>query len=65
MPKAVRYKCGKVWYGWALKYKSSTCSCGEPLNQRALGLNGTYIIRHVDAVWGIDKLISEGGVMIL
>jgi len=64
MPKAVCSKCGKVWYGWALKYKSSVCSCGEPLNQRALD-SDTYVERHVDVLWGIDKLIDEGGVMIL
>jgi len=24
-------KCGKVWYGWALKYKVCFCDCGEKL----------------------------------
>ena len=62
MPKAVCSNCGKIWYGWALKYKASICSCGEPLNRRELDKD-TYKIR--PALWGIDKLISEGGVMIL
>ena len=31
MPKAICIKCGKVWYGWALKYKNCFCDCGEKL----------------------------------
>jgi len=31
MPKIVCPKCGKVWHGWALKYKDCYCDCGEKL----------------------------------
>lgn len=31
MPKAICKKCGKVWHGWALKYKTCFCDCGEKL----------------------------------
>jgi len=31
MPKAICKKCGKVWHGWALKYKACFCDCGEKL----------------------------------
>ena len=31
MPKAICEKCGKVWCGWALKYKECKCTCGEKL----------------------------------
>jgi len=31
MPKAICKKCGKVWHGWALKYKVCFCDCGEIL----------------------------------
>jgi hypothetical protein len=31
MPKVICKKCGKVWYGWALKYKVCFCDCGEKL----------------------------------
>lgn len=31
MPKAICEKCGKVWHGWALKYKVCSCDCGEKL----------------------------------
>jgi len=31
MPKAICRKCGKVWHGWALKYKVCFCDCGEKL----------------------------------
>lgn len=31
MPKIICPKCGKVWYGWALKYKECKCDCGLPL----------------------------------
>ena len=31
MPKIICPKCGKVWYGWALKYKICFCDCGEKL----------------------------------
>jgi len=32
IPKVVCKKCGKVWYGWALKYKDCYCDCGTMLN---------------------------------
>ena len=50
MLKAVCPKCGKVWYGWALKYKPSVCSCEEPLNQRELD-SDTYIPRHDNIIY--------------
>lgn len=32
MPKAICKKCGKIFWGWALKYKDSYCDCcGEKL----------------------------------
>jgi len=31
MPRVVCRICGKVWYGWALKYKVCKCECGEKL----------------------------------
>ncbi|GAH86114.1 unnamed protein product, partial [marine sediment metagenome] len=29
--EAVCKKCGRVWYGWTLKYKVCFCDCGEKL----------------------------------
>jgi len=32
MPKVKCPKCGRIWYGWSLKYvQSQTCTCGEKL----------------------------------
>ena len=31
MPKVKCPKCGKVWHGWALKFKVCFCDCGEKL----------------------------------
>jgi len=31
MPKAICKRCGRVWHGWALKYKACFCDCGEKL----------------------------------
>jgi hypothetical protein len=31
LPKVKCSKCGKVWHGWALKYKECKCTCGEKL----------------------------------
>jgi len=31
MPKAICKKCGKIFWGWALKYKDCFCDCGEKL----------------------------------
>ena len=28
MPKAKCSKCGRVYHGWALKYKECFCDCG-------------------------------------
>ena len=50
MPKIICFKCGKVWHGWALKYKSSVCSCGEPLNRKVLN-SDMYVKRHVDVTY--------------
>ena len=33
MPKVKCPICGKVWYGWALKYKDCYCECGEKLEE--------------------------------
>jgi len=31
MPKAVCPKCGRIYHGWALKYKDCYCDCGYAL----------------------------------
>jgi len=34
MPKATCKKCGKIWYGWALKNpEHQTCDCEEKLEK--------------------------------
>ena len=32
MPKVTCIKCGKIWYGWSLKYKKCYCDCGTELD---------------------------------
>ncbi|MBA7599699.1 hypothetical protein ES703_06736 [subsurface metagenome] len=32
MPIAICTNCGKVWHGWAYKYKKCKCECGQDLD---------------------------------
>jgi len=40
LPKVKCPKCGKVWHGWALKYKVCFCDCGEKLEIKEVIKNG-------------------------
>jgi len=45
MPITICTNCGKVWCGWALKYKRCKCECGQDLD--VVTVDGIRIVRDI------------------
>jgi len=48
MPSIRCITCGRMHYGWALKYKQCSCDyCGQTLNRIVKG-KSVYVRAHID-----------------